>query len=304
MSPFSLFTRNKTHVLLYHACIDPIELNKKENIHNISPQNFKKQLIWFKKNFDIISLENIDSKNKKSNKLVITFDDAYSSFYESCLPVLEDLEIPVTLFVNGAVAKGEKSWREKVRYLIKKELVEKFLYESNYLKTSESNFKNFYFLTKQKDINSKILNKEIDTFFKKNFIADKKSDYCISNVNELINHPLITYGNHSLNHFVLSSLSYEEQYEEIYENQLFLESLDLKISKYFSIPFGTLDDFNQETVEILKMLNFKGLLLSRNKVNSKIGKIDNFLYIERFMPKYSIWKTYPQLLKLYLKEIL
>lgn len=304
MNPYSILTRNKTHVLLYHACIDPAELDKKENIHNISPENFKKQLIWFKRNFDIISLENIDSKSKRSYKLVITFDDVYSSFFESCLPVLEDLEIPVTLFVNGNVAKGQKSWREKVRYLIKKELVEKFLYESECLNASEIKPENFYFLTKQKEINSKILSKEIDMFFKKNSIADSKSNFCISNVNELIDHPLITYGNHSLNHFVLSSLSYEEQYEEIYENQLFLESLNLKISKYFSVPFGNLNDFNQETVDILKMLNFKGLLLSRNKVNSKIGNSDNFLYIERFMPGSSIWKAYQQLLKLYLKEIL
>ena len=78
-------------VLMYHFIRDPSEL-KKLNLKGISKEKFLKQLSFLKKNYEIISYDDLDyilskKKNKKKYAL-LTFDDGYLEHHNFILPEL------------------------------------------------------------------------------------------------------------------------------------------------------------------------------------------------------------------------
>lgn len=73
---------------------------------------FENRMIWLKQKFTIVSLESLLSKNNETNqkRIAITFDDGFESWYTNVYPVLKQLKIPATFFVNSALInlKGEE----------------------------------------------------------------------------------------------------------------------------------------------------------------------------------------------------
>ena len=126
-------------------------------------------------------------------------------------------------------------------------------------------------------------------------------NYCINSEDQLIKHTLVSYGNHSHNHYVLSSLSYKEQYNEISKAKMILDKIDVNKSNLFSLPFGGSDDYNEDTVDIVNKLGYSGMLMSRNRVNYYTNSEDIAL-LERFMPFEKNLNL--SLKKLFLKELL
>ena len=99
----------------------------------------------------------------------------------------------------------------------------------------------------------------------------------------------LTFGNHTQNHYVLSSLTKDEQYQEISKGEIFLKGLDLPRSKIFSIPFGGNNDFNNQTLEIVKDLGYLGFvrsnggcLISHNEIEGRKNR--KLIDLNRFMP--------------------
>jgi peptidoglycan/xylan/chitin deacetylase (PgdA/CDA1 family) len=108
--PQYLINPNKfsNKVIMYHG-IDLHE-NKTYNHRFIGVKNFRKQLIYLKKNTNIISLTDYFQGNFKPgiSNVAITFDDGYLNNYTYALPIIEELEIPVTIYVT-ALNKTEYS---------------------------------------------------------------------------------------------------------------------------------------------------------------------------------------------------
>jgi len=85
-----------------------IELIKKEQIDFIDPNKFEEKLI----------------KNQKKRKILITIDDAFTSFYENAWPVMKKSKIPFILFVSTREVgkKGYMSW-DQIREIAKEDYV-------------------------------------------------------------------------------------------------------------------------------------------------------------------------------------
>jgi peptidoglycan/xylan/chitin deacetylase (PgdA/CDA1 family) len=85
-----------------------IELIKKEKINFIDPKNFKI-------NFD---------KKKMEKKILISIDDAFSSFYENAWPYLKKEKIPFILFISTQPIgkKGYMSW-DQIKEIEKEDFV-------------------------------------------------------------------------------------------------------------------------------------------------------------------------------------
>ncbi len=102
-------------IFLYHRITD---VHKDPHILSVSPDHFREQLSYLKKHFFIQSLAEMvyDIKNKtlRRNALAITFDDGYADNLINALPILEEFDVPATIFVtSGAVGSNQPfSWEK------------------------------------------------------------------------------------------------------------------------------------------------------------------------------------------------
>ena len=97
----------------------------------------------------------------------------------------------------------------------------------------EMNYLNFFKDSKSYKFNSFKLDKYLDEFFINENIEIETN--LLSDSNKLIDSDYIYYGNHTFNHYVLSTLSYQKQYEEIRKNQIYLNYY--KQNQFFFVTF-------------------------------------------------------------------
>ena len=289
--------------LIYHSSFKEIPEELRKTIHNVTPQNILKQALLFKKYLDIISIDELFSLpiKERDGKVSITFDDGYNNIFDEILVKLSDNSVPVTVFLVGNSLNKKPYWRDKVIFLNnnKKYLIEfiKFFQKNTNIKF---NINNFFQESKQSNINSLLLDKALDKFFKIHDLNEKVDLNLVTDPNKLIKNKFIKYGNHTTNHYVMSSLTYDEQKKEILNNKNYLASLNIQMSDVFALPFGTYQDINFDTIKILKELNINKVLLCGNTINNSNNyfEIDNIKFLDRLTPSNNIYRVIYNMLKI------
>ena len=293
--PLNLIKFNYNPILLYHSLGTNSKF--KDNIDHVDLEILETQLKNIQKYWKFVSIDEYTESNNKKGLASLTIDDGYKNVIDEALLIFENLNIPFTIFINSSTLKGKTFWRDKIRYLIEKNMVEKFINSSTLFE--KNHIEKFYYITKDPKFNSIEVEKEIDKFIlKENLEVNSSHKFCFDNNKYFIKHPLVSYGNHTASHYVLSSLSSQEQYQEIVQCKNFIDKLQINKSNVFSVPFGGDQSFNNETLSILNDLNYINILKSTNNLDNVLSSNQ----INRFMPKeYSIEKT---IKKLYLKKII
>jgi peptidoglycan/xylan/chitin deacetylase (PgdA/CDA1 family) len=271
-------------VCVYHACFPQVPSDVERKLHNITPSHLWDHLSCLKKCYRLVCVDELVECRHSGGVAAITFDDGYKSVITHALPVLADLDIPFTIFINSVSFDKRIFWRDKVRYIINHDLVkhcEVFLQ-----KTSKIPGMSFYRYTKHPANNSMVVDQEITEFLQSRGEDLSNNQYCFEDTGFLLEHPLISYGNHSHNHYVLSSLLPEEQFQEIHQTHEFLASIaNIRISGLFAVPFGDVRDYDWHTLAILKELGYSGVLLSRQRLDCEPAHSHGLAVIERFMPR-------------------
>tara|TARA_B000000460_G_C21527454_1_gene399007 strand:+ start:1563 stop:2450 length:888 start_codon:yes stop_codon:yes gene_type:complete len=272
-----------------------MSIDLKKTIHNVTPHNILKQALLLKKYFDIISIDELFNlpERKIDGKVSITFDDGYKNIFNEILNELSKYSIPVTVFLIGNSLKNKPFWRDKIIFLLNnKKYLNEFIAFFNNENKIKLNNQNFFLDTKNNHINSKILDETLDKFLTDNKLYENININLISNADELIKNKFITYGNHTLNHYVMSSLNYEEQKSEILDNKNFLSTLNINTTNIFALPFGTYNDLNMDTIKILKDTNINKVLLCNNKINNKNDYLnyDSIQFLDRLAPSNNIFR--------------
>ncbi len=293
--PIKFILNKYNPIFVYHSL--GITSNFNVNIDHVDLKTLEKQLKYIQKYWKFVTIDEFVNVKNKKGLTSLTVDDGYKNVINEALGVFEKLEIPITIFINSSTFKGKVFWRDKVRYLIQHKMIDKFIKSSKLF--NENDINNFYYISKNPKFNSKQVEKEIDDFISnENLKVSSSHNFCFDSEKYLINHPLVTYGNHSANHYVLSSLNKEEQYQDILECKNFLGRFDINRSNIFCLPFGGVNTFNEDTISVLNNLNYKTLLLTENKLNNFSIKHK----INRIMPKNLAINFF--LKKLYLKQII
>ncbi|MBI1730910.1 polysaccharide deacetylase family protein [Candidatus Acetothermia bacterium] len=270
-------------VALYHSAFKAVPVELQSHLHNIRPEVLFDQMRYLRDHFDIVPLDHFLTVKRAFRLAAITFDDGYKSVHEHAFPILKELKIPFAIFINGATLQKRLFWRDKVRLIVNHQLISEF--ESQAKSTKKIPGLSFYRYTKDLKNNSVRVHEEIDQFLAAQKITSSLKNHCMEDTSEFIRSPLITYGNHSHDHYLLASLTEEQQRDQIYRTHSLLQSISgIKVSKFFSIPFGGLRSFNESTVQILKSLDYKGILLSRNHLNFGFRNLNGLRVVERFMP--------------------
>jgi len=305
-----------TPVLLYHEIRSTTNNSMvSENIHRVNPDIFSQQIELLRRHFTIVPLDELVAGTYEgcstSGLAALTFDDGYLSVLNEALPILREMDIPCTIFISSAVIRNRAFWRDKIRWIISNNLAGDFI---EYGRSVNRSFWLLHSETIYRDsknpsvISSRLVDELLDAFLDE--VRAKESvrrlgrvTYCSKTDISATNSPLVAFGNHTANHYVLSSLSEQEQYNEIAGCHGFLKALGKEPSKVFSIPFGGNRDFNDTTLRILKDLGYTAYLLSENRINVRNGVLAEEVSpcpvaVDRFMPNNGMNGFILQLLRL------
>lgn len=268
---------------------------------NLDLNNFTKQLDYFEKKFGFVSKEDYQESIKTGipkNGVVLTFDDGFKDHYKYVLPELKKrglwgiFYIPTAQYLSNKLLgvhrvhymKGKygstyilKEVLKKTKnYMINPDLIKQFSETTYHFFDRDDDEKklqrllNYYVDYKERD---KILDSLMINLFDESELF--KETYL--NKNEIIE--LYKSGNivgpHTVNHKVLSRLSYDDQYFEINESLNFLNKIvDIKY-KSFCYPYGYKSSYNDLTKQILESLEFDDACIFDNKLtNTKINKYE------------------------------
>jgi peptidoglycan/xylan/chitin deacetylase (PgdA/CDA1 family) len=100
-------TAGNPGILTYHRVIRPVA-GLPRPLHNVTPERFREQLSGLlRRGFRFWPLRQLLAARATGQEVppqtvVVTFDDGYESVHAEALPVLRDLNVPATVFLNTA----------------------------------------------------------------------------------------------------------------------------------------------------------------------------------------------------------
>lgn len=260
---------NAVMVLYYHRINSP---ETDINLLSVSQSQFAQQMKFLKKNYIMLRFED-DWSLLDGPGAVITFDDGYLDNYENALPILEELEIPATIFVStGTMNQNHELWWDELEHLLlaDSDIPEKFHLKDETFEYTWSTdtyemrincYRSLHFLMKN-CISVVRRNKWFDQLWEWRKMPPyaRHSHLTVNDsiCRELAASKYITIGAHTVSHPALAKLSAREQKQEIslsveYLSQLLSQKVDM-----FSYPFGAWGrDFNQETVAVCQELGIR-----------------------------------------------
>ena len=301
----------------------------------VTPANFEEHLQILHKKKSVISLPQLTEQweNKKllNNSVVLTFDDGYADNFYNAKPLLEKYGIPATFFLTtGKLVSQKEFWWDVLEtiFLQKANLPRHFsltindqlvnfdlgdeatLTEDGIQKHSNWTADKppatrrcllYYEVWKRlKFIGHEIQEKAIDDIKIWAGLNNGANDCnrCIT-ADELMTfskNDLFHFGAHTQMHQALATLNYQQQKKEIEESKLFIKQSLQKEVPSFAYPYG---NYNNESIEILKQLNYKVAVTTEQRtINQKTDKfrfgrfhVKNINGVE-FEKKLSGWKRY------------
>jgi peptidoglycan/xylan/chitin deacetylase (PgdA/CDA1 family) len=254
---------------------------------------FRKQLDYFSDNFGFLSKEEYFSSLSNGNiknGVVLTFDDGFKDHYKYVLPELKKRNIwgifyvPTKIFSSKKILgvhriqylKGKYGAKEILdsalkivtKKMLDEDTIEEFdkeIYSSKIYSEDEKKLRrlfNYYISYEYRD---SILNK----FMSKYFDEEKLHNELYLNIQEVkdIKNAGNIIGSHTVNHKVLSRLSYKEQESEIKKSLNFLKrKIGITEPYSFCYPYGYNASYNKDTIEILKNNGVYDATIFDNKI--------------------------------------
>ncbi|MEM7315102.1 MAG: polysaccharide deacetylase family protein [Planctomycetota bacterium] len=308
-----MISRFSCPILLYHSVSADVPKAIADGLHNVTPEVFRQQISWIKQRHEIVPLDELVAEGASiAGKAAITFDDGYRNVFTEAAPILEQLNVPATVFLCSVSFRREIFWRDRIRYVMNNDLLGQFLTENaDFCEQHSISAENFYRASKDpRRINSRDVDVRLQKFLEARAAEpDPILFQLAASREELPDHPLFQYGNHTSNHYALSSLTSEQIHEEIEGNHRFLrEDLGLELSTVLSVPFGNLQDFDERAIRVGEDLGYRGVVLSRSVLNAawnpRPSRLRSMNCLERFMPQ-SGFASFPKLMrKCFVKGIL
>jgi len=253
-------------VLLFHST-DDRDLLSFKGLGNIRPGLFERLIIALKKEFEIVSLEelvrhiSVDVRSK-DRLLALTFDDGPKSYVTQAVPAMEYHGLPSTCFlITDCIGDQAIYWRYLYNYCINKGFADQLASLINHeymadisggevVSYSRSHF--------NRAINCRIVNRLLDGPVPEQEYREREKDLFISSkdIRRLKKNPLVGFGIHTRSHPVLKCLTAREIYDEIAGSLDFYRSEIGGDAPMFSVPFGRLfKDYDERAIKIAKDLS-------------------------------------------------
>lgn len=242
------------------------------NNRHIPVTEFERIIIYLKRNFNIVSLEEIfeihRQKRKVSRKTIaITFDDGYENNFDIALPILKKHQTPATYYIisKGLEVDRYLAWPDVIdimkKYHREDLVVNEFVFKSptfycEELKTYLGDY------LKTCGVNTEVIAYQI---LKKNNYhlteLEKSPELLLlisgANLPNFKNESLIEFGSHSHSHLNMEFLPKEVATFELKKSKELIENKIGKKVISFAFPDGS---YTPETLELAKDIGYKNLV--------------------------------------------
>jgi len=259
----SPISRNKLTILNFHQV-----LAHKDALRPWEPdsEKFNWQMALLRKHYRPISLSQgmnlLESGQLPSRSVAVTFDDGYLNNLTVALPILKKWQIPATVFIATAFSEGKNMWNDRILDL--------FAQHSDIMDLSVSGMGHVDISAPEKKLATAQKTVLALKYFEPSVRDEKVAQLITSNggyvearkmmnASEIkeISDAGIEIGAHTHNHPILNTLTVEEQYQEIKQNQELLSHWTNKAVTGFAYPNGKVGiDLSAETVNVVKELGF------------------------------------------------
>ncbi|MCT4580650.1 MAG: polysaccharide deacetylase family protein [Flavobacteriales bacterium] len=251
--PFSINnSQGEVRVLCFHGvCKDEQDYI---NGRFIKESHLKRLLIAIKKQFHVITMKEYMNKEFNQQKLnvLLTFDDGYKNNKTLLLPIIEELKLPVTLFV---LARGNKPlWTDLLDICYAEQINLSPIEEKFNIKSlSNQDFKRW--VNQQAPQVTEAITKELEKYAQP-MLSRYKEFWQLLSKNELIEineSEFVTLCNHTVNHYNLLLLDKKQLEYEVQTCTKYLEEIRADFPKVIAFPFGY---YNSDLCDTLEALNY------------------------------------------------
>jgi len=274
---------------MYHGFTDIDSQNGIINFHgkHMNAGNFRRQISYLNKNYNIIRLDQLVEIYRKGEKLperavVITFDDGYKSNYALAFPVLKELDAFATIFITTNFIEYEEFlWPDRVEYALDKTPVTMFdLVVNNEIThfdipDTESRiacYQKINALLKNvtRESRGKVINElERKLGCKLAMNGDVHNIYrplAWGEVMEMTGSGLVSIGSHTISHGIVTKFSTEKMREELSLPKQVIEKHTGVPCTLFAYPNGAPGDFSGQSRKVLIDLGYScGLTTVKGK---------------------------------------
>lgn len=260
----------KAVVLMYHELAE--DSDDVEAWTVVKRGDFVRQMDYLRSKFDVVSLSQAiaqmaqpDSSDRP--KAVVTFDDGDRGNRDVLLPIVEELDLPVTIFVaTRQVQDQEPYWFDRLVNALQIETPVTVTLPAaspvtcviNETRGAQNWARIQYLLSSLKKLEPTTRELVVDDIVKNVERHDPRSrgivPLAINEVRELADCPLVTIGAHSHCHNILTQLDRRAVFESATRSKQLLESWTGRRVNYFAYPNG---DFNDAVVSAVVEAGFE-----------------------------------------------
>lgn len=251
----------------YHRIGDASRSQFDPNVFSCDENLFEKHLKFYKSNFDIITIDELNAIKKSNIKLnnrlaLITFDDGYIDNYTLAYPLLKKYQVPAVFFIaTDFIEKEIIPWWDEIAFLIQnsnQKILQLEHWENPILLTSQSkdeHIKKVLQLIKldsSKPMSEKIINLKTALNLKSDYMPPHKDLFMSWKMLKEMQDNGMTIGSQSCSHSIMSHLSVKEQkHEAAHSKKLLSEQMEKDIA-CFAYPVGGASAFTEVTEKILE----------------------------------------------------
>lgn len=272
--------KNGLYCFNYHRIGDCTKTPFDPNIYSCSVEQFRKQLQFLKKYFQVITLDEAllltqDKLPLNKRYALITFDDGYCDNYEEAYPVLKEEEISAVFFIpTDYVDSGIVPWWDEIAWMLKNTTKKEFCFGDRNtfnlnLTSLDEVIRKFLTVIKSdpRSMDEKML--ELQKTLACEYIVNPKDKSLFVSWEQIKEMKLggMSIGSHTCSHRILTHINKENQLLELAQSKVCLEQyLGCEIDSV-AYPVGQVNTFNNDICELTEKLGYKMGFSFTNEIN-------------------------------------
>lgn len=276
---------NRRLIIMYHGVTSKplFQINGR----HLPAQQFEQQLQYFKKNFDVVSLEEICRMQQenfipKRRTIALTFDDGFLNNLQVALPLLEKYNLPATFFICST-SLLEKSYihpsdlLDVIGYASGEAVIngQHFVKSRHHLINRETGENAYQYINSLPYREWEMVMEDLRTRYDVIKLTQRIDDEVFKVVSKetitgFADSDKATIGSHSHHHVNLARLSAEEIVEQLTTSKKILDQHAPKPVDIIAFPYGY---YNDSVVSLSREAGYKYLIAAGDVEKKYSGKV-------------------------------